>query len=382
MDTVAKKELGEAMAAAMTDQQLVRGATRVMNVLDRHGLLVKQQLQPDMVGVHHQNRDGLGVHAMDVMELITGIAQVGWDDSVPSPICIEVCTDGKIADFNQQLVSQSGGQFFMEHPVLQVGWDDSVPSPICIEVGTDGKIADFNQQLVSQSGGAIPPYPPGQPRYASIACSHTNACLRAILHGAPGVAGAHDDIMVAGKLSVDLLRSKDPKFAEACQSGLTWKIISQVAVSEFADLPSLIQSASNCTGQPAKGEHEVQLMRRIWNTIQVCLANKKMRTFNALGQLNPEQVAAEHGFKAFVNPFFFVKSTPFAEDANVELHPQPFSPEDFNKDGKIPVIRNTVALKAGDELVVYLPQAKTDEPEELQPVPCNKRQRTKKSPAP
>ena len=59
----------------------------------------------------------------------------------------------------------------------------------------------------------------------------------------------------------------DPKFAEACQSGLTWRIMSQVAVAEFPDLPSLIQSASNCTGQLAKGEHEVQLMRRICNTM-------------------------------------------------------------------------------------------------------------------
>ena len=235
MDPVAKKELGEAMAAAMKDQQLVRGATHVMQVLDRHSLLVRQQLQPDMVGVHDQNRDGLGLHALDVLDLITGISQVGWDDAVPSPVCIEV--------------------------------------------GTRTEIGAFNQQLVSQSNGAIPPYPPGQPRYASIACSHTNACLRAILHGAPGVAGVHDDIMVAGKLNVDLLRSEDPKFAEACQAGLTWRIISQLAVAQFADLPSLIQSASNCTGQLAKGEHEVQLMRRICNTIQVCLKSKKSACF-------------------------------------------------------------------------------------------------------
>jgi hypothetical protein len=234
MDAVAKKELGEAMVAASQDQ-LVRGATRVMQVLDKHGLLVKQQLQPDMIGVHYENRDGLGVHAMDVMDLI--------------------------------------------HAISQVGWDDNVPSPICVEVGTDGKVGTFNQQLVSQSGGSIPPYPPGQPRYASIACSHTNACLRALLHGAPGLPGMHDDIMVAGKLNVDLLRGKDPKFAEACQSGLTWRIISQVAVAEFPDLPSLIQSASNCTGQLAKGEHEVQLMRRICNTIQVCLKNGRSANF-------------------------------------------------------------------------------------------------------
>ena len=94
--------------------------------------------------------------------------------------------------------------------------------------------------------------------------------------------------------------------------------------------------------------------------------------------VHPMYVPTDKPDKAFVNPFFFVKPTPFAEDANVELHPQPFSPEVFNKDGKIPVIRNTVALKAGDELVVYIPQTKPDEPEELQPVVPSKRQRTKK----
>jgi hypothetical protein len=96
------------MVAASQDQ-LVRGATRVMQVLDKHGLLVKQQLQPDMIGVHYENRDGQGVHAMDVMDLIHAISQVGWDDNVPSPICVEVGTDGKVGTFNQQLVSQSGG---------------------------------------------------------------------------------------------------------------------------------------------------------------------------------------------------------------------------------------------------------------------------------
>ena len=52
-----------------------------------------------------------------------------------------------------------------------------------------------------------------------------------------------------------------------------------MAVAEFPDLPSLIQSASNCTGQLAKGEHEVQLMRRICNTIQVCLKNGRSANF-------------------------------------------------------------------------------------------------------
>ena len=75
-------------------------------------------------------------------------------------------------------------------------------------------------------------------------------------------------LMVAGKLSLEMVRRKDKSFAEGSRGRFDlWKVISCHAVSEFPDLPALLQTAANCAGHIAKPEHEIQMMRRIYNSI-------------------------------------------------------------------------------------------------------------------
>ena len=238
MDPKAKEELKEAIQAA-GDNQLVQGATRVLSVLQKHGYLQKVKVSPECVGTHPANRDGLGLNVRDVAELIGAISQVGFDGDLPHPIAVEV------------------------------------PSH-------DTSIFLFNKTMWDQSGGFLPPMEVHKMRYASVASSHTNAALRCILHGSPGDETLHQGLMVDGKLSLEMVRRKDKAFAEAAEAGLTWKVISCHAVAEFPDLPALLQTAANCAGHIAKPEHEIQMLRRIYNAIIEAGKNSKPCAFSDL----------------------------------------------------------------------------------------------------
>ena len=238
MDPTAKEELAAAIQAA-GDNQLVQGATRVLSVLQKHGYLQKVKVSPDCVGTHAANRDGLGLNVRDVAELIGAISQVGFDGDLPQPIAVEVPSHD-----------------------MSIYW--------------------FNKTMWEQSGGFLPPMDMHKMKYASVASSHTNAALRCILHGSPGDETLHEDLMVAGKLSLEMVRRKDKAFAEAAETGLTWKVISCHAVEAFPELPALLQTAANCAGHIAKPEHEVQMMRRIYNSIINAGKNGKPCSFSEM----------------------------------------------------------------------------------------------------
>ena len=223
MDAALKTQISGAIKAAESGQ-LVQGCMSLLSILQGHSLLVKQTLAPDQVGTHPANRDGLGLSAQDIMELIAAIVEVGFDGNVPNPVAIET-------------------------------------------PASDAKTHQFNQGLADQSNGILPAFNANVMKCASISSSHTNAAMRCLLHGSPGCAGMHDDLMIGGRFSLELLGRKDPIFKSACETGLTWRIISHVVVSEFPQVPSLLQSALNASGHLGKPEHEVQVLRRIYNLI-------------------------------------------------------------------------------------------------------------------
>ena len=168
MDPQIKKEVADAIKGAESEQ-LAQGSAKILVILQRHGLMHKQRLHPDYVGVHPNNRDGLGLNSQDVLELISNIAAVGFEDSIPNPLCVE------------------------------------------IPMG-DTRTKAFNEELVNQSGGIIPPFNSNCLKFASIAASHTNAALRVLSHASLGVLGQHDDLMVHGRFSLEMLQRKDPAF--------------------------------------------------------------------------------------------------------------------------------------------------------------------------
>ena len=84
---------------------------------------------------------------------------------------------------------------------------------------------------------------------------------------------------------------------------------------------------------------------------------------------------------SFLAPFWFVKSSSKAAEANLEFHPKVLKYDKENRHQQVPILRNIKALSADEELVCYIP-AKDPEPEHLQILPApSKRQRTKASAA-
>lgn len=192
--------------------QLVSGVNKILFELQKGGYLRVQTIEPHLVGVHHLNRDGLGISGKDTMDLLRDI--------------------------------------------FHIGWDGSKVDAICVEVSDVDKAFAFQEQLTNMSKGTIPPMQKHQLLYMSLAGSHTNAGLRAI------VAGTECDIpemSVDGRLSLPMVEQHDPEMANACKNGLRWRVVSRQALEEFPTLALLIQSAQNAAGQIQRGEHEIQL---------------------------------------------------------------------------------------------------------------------------
>lgn len=56
--------------------KLVQAVQACMHCLKEHGLVWQQRVLPRHIGVHNLNRDGLGLAARDVLELISDVSTV------------------------------------------------------------------------------------------------------------------------------------------------------------------------------------------------------------------------------------------------------------------------------------------------------------------
>ena len=152
-----------------------------------------------------------------------------------------------------------------------MGWDASVPKPVCVELDPPAqtRVALFNVKLVNQSKQSYHPLASVDPKtvkYGSLAASHTNAVLRlfkdCVRHEAAG------SIMGSPKLSPEGLKAHDQGFYDAVCNGLEWTVIGALAVRTWPNLTQLLCEASNTNGQLQRQEGELQLARRIFNVIE------------------------------------------------------------------------------------------------------------------
>ena len=132
--------------------------------------------------------------------------------------------------------------------------------PTCIEEAPSGTfICDFNKTLSSQNH-LLPAVTDNSVRYGSLSCSHTNMFLRCVNASTKTTVTT---LAVEGRLSLDLLKTADPKFAEAVTGGLTWTVLNHKVRSRFPSFLNLVQSARNVLQHVGRIEHEVQVMMRI-----------------------------------------------------------------------------------------------------------------------
>lgn len=58
--------------------------------------------------------------------------------------------------------------------------------------------------------------------------------------------------------------------------------------------------------------------------------------------------------RAFLAPFWFVKSTDKRDEANMEFHPNVFEPDVVNQHGHVPILRNSKAIGRDQELICHI----------------------------
>ena len=224
-----KAEIMKHINDAKSGNKLVSSVAAVVDVLEKNNLAYRQRIHSSQVGVHPHNRDGVGVSVSEVHSLIDDILAVG---------------------FSKEEAGKS----------------------ICLEVdATDTQIRGFNDRLAAMSNGRLGTMQPQALRYASVAGSHLNAGINCWLQGLP-----HDGQLATfnGCLSVALLKEHDVQYWDACENGLQWLVVSSQIPKMFPELPHLLQSSMNVASHLARGESELQLLRKIWSA---CFAQMSLQ---------------------------------------------------------------------------------------------------------
>lgn len=84
--------------------QLVASMQKLYGFLQSQSLAFSLQIPPDQVGIHEDNRDGLGCSVTQMQELMTDISQVGFHHGSTNAICIEAGSGPDLTnalDFNR-----------------------------------------------------------------------------------------------------------------------------------------------------------------------------------------------------------------------------------------------------------------------------------------
>ncbi len=147
--------------------------------------------------------------------------------------------------------------------ILAVGFDpvEADTNGVLLGEGAGGTaILDFNKQACDGEESLAPVTSCSLP-FGSLSHSHLNQVLKNILQGvesdAPGVTGPD------GRLSLDLLRTRDPEFAKACADGLLWEILDPAMLGEHPDAANIIQLALNSKNKIHMAQHEMEVLSQL-----------------------------------------------------------------------------------------------------------------------
>ena len=202
------------------DSQFVAIIDNIVCRLMDHKLAWRMKVPPRLVGVHPANRGGYGVSAVEVHALGRDIVKMGWSPAATAHAA-------------------------------------------CIEDGPDKSIAKFSVRL-SRSTPGLGVVDESTIKYGSLACSHTNQFLVALLSE---VESEHDSLTIAGRMSPAKVGGRDPKIAEVLQDGMTWLVLASQVAELYPRLPDLLQHARNATGAVQRVESEFAILSKIQSMI-------------------------------------------------------------------------------------------------------------------
>jgi hypothetical protein len=198
-------------------EPLIRRAASYRVKFRRNGGLISLPLQ--QVGFHPQNRDGQPPNGDRCASLCVDILKLGFDkeEANAGAICVE-------------------------------------QRPAC------HTFADFNK-AACDGDDYHAPVDSGVIAFGSLSHSHLHQVLKNIAGGMPGTAKAILDS--SGKYSLSMLRTADPAFAAAVDTGLTWDILVWQMEVEEPEACSVIQAAMNSKAALFLLTHEMQAFSQL-----------------------------------------------------------------------------------------------------------------------
>lgn len=213
--------IAECEAQAPAGGGLKRLTDEALALLEREGLAYRQQVAPQFVGVHPNNRWGDGLVPVDVHDLVELILKTGWS------------------------WSEVGKAMAAELPPGELG----------------AKYAEFNDSLAKSSGGLLPQVKSETLQLLSFSCSHTNAGLHAIKAGARALHSTVADS--EQRLSLARLAEREPEMARACHQGLHWLVLRWQIEVACPNLLTLLQQSANLAQVVARQETDVQCLLQV-----------------------------------------------------------------------------------------------------------------------
>ena len=208
-----KVQLQSFLQEAADGDRLVKVVENTLDYLRKHHLVSTMKLEPKLVGVHPSNRDGYGANPQDVLDLVDSIVDVGF-------------VKGRVHAIGVEVESQH--------------------------------VRDWNSSLFASANGFLGSMEPNLLKVTSICGSHTNSALRLFLDAVPH---SNEIVCTGGRLSLEMLKARDPAFYEAAIDGLSWDVISATVAQELPEILDLISRSGNTSLQ--RGEHELQVLRRL-----------------------------------------------------------------------------------------------------------------------
>ena len=202
---------------------LLAEMNKLMEYLFEHNLAYRTTVRCSVVGVHPQNRDGMGVSCHHVGELIKSIHSLGFDPSKVNMLLVEMLPGTK---------------------------------------ETEAAIK-FNERMTMASNGRLPSVECGGPlRYCTIQGSHTNMACRSLFYGAASDDAALTDS--AGNLEMSRIGAQ---WQAAIKSGMECTVLTSAVATTNPEIISLLQASGNAVQQISKEEDEIQVSNRIIQAI-------------------------------------------------------------------------------------------------------------------
>ena len=273
-------------------------------------LAVKEDHDCKEVGVHCDNRDGIGLEVPDVHDLIQRICKAGWDPRVPTAIAFER-PDGpqgkKIMDFNLQLIADSDGYLapLIDHEVkifsvssshtvaghrcVRIVWSKcsaTLPRPIPVQKGASEREGNRASRSAASAGVKNSPLPHPKATTTTTTKPTTTTTLKCTTlpffeesgrgwgvrwsrwwqaisprHGSNTTLS--DTFSTDAKLAAEKIKQRFPAYRSPLEEGMTWVVIRRQVEEACPQLPDFIQASENAGHGVEQAASKLQVMKRI-----------------------------------------------------------------------------------------------------------------------